>query len=317
MIKFAVILPVGPDPQELERTSDLLHSLWAYEPHTSWVVLIDDTTHDRRLTERFYFPPTCQAVSLPNPRQGRGNGHRGGVCAALLTGLNWVHSHTDASFALKLDTDALVITPFAEKIQTAFAAMPQVGMLGSYDQTCNGDRRDFSFWQPCFEHLSSRLSLFRFRGKRYFHLGLIGRGASIRQQIQTALKQGYEWGEHCQGGAYAVSRKMILRMAEQGYLNDPLLWLHTPMGDDPMLGMYTKATAMQLHGLVAIDQPFGIRLKGLAYLPEELLAKGHSLIHSVKNDARLSESEIRSFFREHRLTATEMSKKSLASSMEK
>lgn len=304
MINFAVYLAVGPSQQELERTADLLDSLWTYEPYTPWLVFIDDSTQDRQLTKYFRFPDTCKAVSVINPRQGKGIGHTGGLNTATLSALQWINKHTDTSFTLKLDTDALVIAPFAEKIARAFAAMPNVGILGSYKKTCNGDLRDFSDWAKYFRHLSSPMSIFRVGRKIYFHLGFWGKSALVRRHINSALKNGYEPGEHCQGGAYAVSSKLISQMAINGYLEDPLLWLHTPVGEDSMMGMYVKATNMQLYGLVEQDQPFAVKYAGLADTPENLLSRGYSLIHSIKNDKKLSEQEIRDFYRKHRSNAS-------------
>jgi len=306
MVEFAVVLAVGPGQQELDRTADLLESLWTYEAHTSWTIFV--TKEDRQLTNHFYCPSTCKVVSLVNPFQNSGfkGGHRGGLCTATLTALRWIHENTSISFAVKLDTDALVIAPFAEKIHNAFASFPNAGILGSYDKTCNGDKRDFSYWAPYFKKLSSPISVFRATksSKRlHLHIGLLGRPAIRRKHIQAALRNGYEFGEHCQGGAYAISKEMISNMAVKGYLEDPLLWLNTPITEDTMMGMYAKGTGMQLQGLVEQDQPFGIRLRGLADTPENLLSRGYSLIHSIKNDKRFSENEIRRFYREYRLSS--------------
>lgn len=300
MINFAVFLAVGPGQKEIERTADLLDSLWTYEPHTPWFVFIDDSTQDRQLTKHFCFPDTCKAISIINPRQGKGIGHRGGLNTATLSALHWINKHTDTSFTLKLDTDALVIAPFSKKIQHTFASMPNVGILGSYKKTCNGELRDFSSWATYYRQLSSPISILRVGKKRHLHLGFWGKPATIREHIKLALKNGYEPGEHCQGGAYAISSKLIFQMAMNGYLEDPLLWLHTPVVEDSMMGMYTKATDMQLHGLVDREQPFGVKYSGLADTPENLLSRGYSLIHSIKNDKKFSEEEIRDFYRKHR-----------------
>lgn len=300
MINFAVFLAVGPGQKEIDRTADLLDSLWAYEPYTPWFVFVDDSVQDRQLTKYFRFPDTCKAISIVNPRQGKGIGHTGGLNTATLSALQWISKHTDTSFTLKLDTDALVIAPFAEKINHAFASMSNVGILGSYKKTCNGDLRDFSDWATYYRKLSSPISISRVGRKIFFHLGFWGKPATIRRHINSALNNGYEPGEHCQGGAYAISSNLISQMAMNGYLEDPLLWLHTPVGEDSMMGMYTKATNMQLYGFVEQDQPFGVKYAGLADTPENLLSRGYSLIHSIKNDKKFSEEEIRDFYRQHR-----------------
>jgi hypothetical protein len=304
MVDVAVVMLVGPGQKEIDRTADTLDSIWAYEPRVAWCVLIDDSLHDRDLARRFSIPPTTNAVSIMNPRYGRGIGIWGGCCTGLLSALSWIHKHTSASFSLKLDTDALVIAPFVEQIQRAFDAMPEVGMLGSYDIACDGSKRDFSGWGRQVRKWSAPLNVSRNPAKlgRYLQFNLWGRPAIIRSHIQTALAQGYQLGEHCLGGAYAASGEMISRMAAKGYFDDPLLWRDSACAEDVMLGMYTRAVGLMSKSLVAQNEPFGIRYVGLADAPENLLAKGYSFIHSLKNDRVFSEEYIRAFFAERRRT---------------
>jgi hypothetical protein len=312
MADIAVVMLVGPGQKEIDRTADTLDSIWAHEPHVAWCVLIDDSLHDRDLARRFSIPPTTNTVSIMNPRYGRGIGIGGGCCTGLLSALSWIHKHTNAPFSLKLDTDALVIAPFVQKIQRAFDAMPEVGMLGSYDIGCDGSKRDFSGWGREARKWSAPLNVSRNPAKlgRYLRFNLWGRPAIIRSHIQTALAQGYQLGEHCLGGAYAVSGEMISRMAAKGYFDDPVLWRDTTCGEDVMLGMYTRAVGLMSKSLVAQNEPFGIRHVGLADTPENLLAKGYSFIHSLKNDRAFSEEYIRAFFAERRLTGAPLSRHS-------
>jgi hypothetical protein len=305
MANFAVLVPVGPGDQEVARAADLLESLWAHEPYVSWCVLIDDSVYDRQLGRNLSFPSACSGVSLINPRRGKGIGNLGGLCTGILAALSWVHTHTNATFTLKMDTDALVIAPFAKKIQDAFDRRPEIGMLGSYDQTCNGEERDFSGWAKNMKKLASSVSVWRtpFKPGRYVRFALWGRSATVRNHIRAALAQGYCPGENCLGGAYALSMEMINRMAIRGYLHDPLVWRDTPCGEDVMIGMYTRLVGMKCQGLVAQNQPFGLRWIGLPDTPERLLARGYSVIHSIKNDPHFSENEIRSFYRERRSNA--------------
>ena len=310
MVKFAAILPVGPGQPEVDRAADTLNSLWAYEPTLGWVVLVDDARQDRQLGQRFDPPPGCRVTSIINPRRGKGVGWSGGLCAATLAALKWVHQHTDASFVLKLDTDALVIAPFAEKIRRAFDEMPEVGMFGSYDRTCNGEARDFSRWGCVMRKFSGPIAIWLREIKKTdkpFQQNLWGRPARIRRIIKDALKNGYAYGQHCLGGAYVISAEMLRRMDRDGLLDDPLLWLHTPVGEDVMMGVYTKAVGLEMRSLVEQGEPFGLKFNGLPDTPERLLSRGYSLIHSVKNDAHFSESEIRGFYREIRAGLSSLS----------
>ena len=298
MIGVAVLVLVGPTDQEVDRAEDTLESLWAYEPAVGWCVLVDDSVDDRRLSRRVRCPPTAEVVSIPNPRRGRGNGLLGGTCAGVLSALSWIHAHADPQFCLKLDTDALVIAPFVDKIARAFEAAPGTGMLGSYDMTCNGARRSFVRWGRRVAKLGAPLAVWRKPPRRLRHVqvNLWGRRAIVRRHIQAALAQGYERGTHCLGGAYAVRAEMLRRMAARGYLEDPLLWLDSACGEDVMMGIYTRAVGLSSMNLVGRDEPFGIEHRGLVDSPVNLVARGFSLIHSVKNDPTFSEEEIRAFF---------------------
>jgi hypothetical protein len=124
-----------------------------------------------------------------------------------------------------------------------------------------------------------------------------GRRAIIKRLVVSALGRGYHLGEHCLGGAFAVSAEMIDRMAGRGYLDDPLLWNRAGCPDDVMLGIYARAVGMRCANLTREHEPFGLKFVGLPDTPDRLLARGFSIIHSIKNDGRFSEEEIRAFYR--------------------
>src|SRR5207237_939881 len=115
--------------------------------------------------------------------------------------------------------------------------------------------------------------------------------AIISRHIADAVRNGYVFGEHCLGGAYAVSRELLARMLERKYLDDPSLWLPIDCPEDVMVGIYTKAAGCQLKSHVAENEVFGVRHRGLDDLPQRLLERGYSVIHAVKNDPKFSEEE--------------------------
>jgi hypothetical protein len=83
-------------------------------------------------------------------------------------------------------------------------------------------------------------------------------------------------------------------------MSDPMLWLNTALVEDVMMSMLVMATGMQLYGYSGTDEVFGILHKGLADEPEEMMRRGYGIIHSVRNDPRHSESEIRQYFQSRR-----------------
>jgi len=60
-------------------------------------------------------------------------------------------------------------------------------------------------------------------------------------------------GEHCQGGAYAVSSKLINRLFKRGLLEDPLFWLDVPFGEDRMMAGQSPYKGVSFITLQALD----------------------------------------------------------------
>lgn len=301
-IEFATVIPVGPSEEDQRRTADLLESLLAYEPYAPLVVLVDDALEDRGLARRYRVPESCLLASVHNPRQGRGVGPTSGLAAGLMVAMKWIQRHAAVRFVLKLDTDALVIGPFAEAIARVFAERPEVGMVGLYDTNCDGSPRDQGSFRSMLRRLRMPLALWRRPIRRWRHLTchLWGRAAVARRQIRRALAAGYPAADFILGGAYAISHDALGRMIGEGYLDDPLLWLDTNFSEDVMFSMYVCAVRRQLLGMAAPGEPFGVQHYGLPFPPEELVAHGYSLIHSLKGDPVRSEAEIREFFRQRR-----------------
>jgi len=303
MVNFAVFLPIGPGQNEIDRAADLLDSIRFYEPQIPWLVFVDDAQEDRQLVKKFSLPKNCTAVSLVNPRRGGGVGDRGGLCVANMVAFSWIHEYTDASFVLKMDSDALVISPFAQKIQQAFEISPEVGIIGSaHKLSCNGEKRNVFNDGYSMRKLHSPFAVWRepLKPGQHIQVSLWGKLKTIRTHVREAINQGYCFGEHCQGGAYAVSIQLIRRMAVRGYLQDPMLWVDVPCCEDVMMGMYARAVGLQLKDFNDKNNIFGIQHVGLADTPNGMLERGYSVIHSIKNDPNFSEEQIRTFYRQRR-----------------
>lgn len=287
---FAVIAAVGPGDVELSRLRDLLDSLYTYEPGVRAIIVIDDRNDGFDLRSAAPAPPTCQTLIVKNPRQGRGDGVRGGLAAGILAGFARADALTDIAFTLKLDTDALVIAPFADRILAAFAANPKLGAVGRYGPASN--------WAAIVERLGRPWSLTSRDGQpaRPNPMALIGRRAKMRRHITEALAAGYQPGWHCQGGAYAISIPALRRIAEMGRFDDPTLWLYSGISEDIMMSMYVRTAGFDLCSLIQDGEPFGVLHLGLPDTPDRLLARGFGIIHSVKDYESFKEKETRAFF---------------------
>jgi hypothetical protein len=302
-MSFSVLIAVGGGDREMERLNDLCESLFHYETEVSEIVIVDDIMPARAFTG-LPIPSTCRLVVLPNPRCGVGNGWLGGLAAAVIAGNAWLEKHSGCSFVLKLDTDALVIAPFAEKVVAAFAREPDTFLFGSSTKTPNRiyDLPEDFPTAPALVKLQKPLTIWRRTCWPWPRLqcALFERDGKRRSQIRAAVRNGYRLGLHCQGGAYALSRRALGALAAGGIFADPMLWIWTPCGEDIAMTLGAYACGGAAGDLNDNGQPFGTLSHGLPDTPERLVERGFSIIHSVKDFEDFKESTTREFFRKRR-----------------
>lgn len=300
---FAVAVAIGPGDREIERVTDLAASVAYYEPGPAHFVMIDDSPEPRGLERAVTLPAGWTAVSLPHPRHDRATTFKvgKGIISAVLAAMKWIQANTEARYVLKLDTDSLVIAPFATRLEKLFTDSAQLGMVGAYKRTPNGTARDWSghakVLKRTFEppQLDWRHPLASTRARAAF------RPPAAADVYQLARKSGaYDPGEHCMGGGYAVSRTLLDRLAAARLLAEPMRWTGIDLPEDVTVGMHTRAVGMTLADDVEPGGIFGVRYRGLPFLPEELVEKRYAVIHAVKNDDRMDEAAIRRFFAKRR-----------------
>ena len=302
MKTWAVVVACGPTDREIERVSDVLESIFHYEPNTRWAAVIDSADEDRNLAERFAKPPGTTLVSIRNPKPGRASGQWGGLCVGVMAAYAWIVRNTDARFVIKYDSDALTINPFADSMFQALRDYPLAGVFGSYMRDSNGVSRDYRGMGGLMKRLH-RFALLEYQPNRFgrrFPLALGVRPAAMRRHIKQALRNGYRFGEHVSGGAYGVSREFLDRMERWGFFDQRYCWADTEMSEDVMFGMYALAVGLGMTGFAANGEVFGVKHVGLPDTPDRLVERGYSVIHSVKNDQRFSEEEIRAFYKARR-----------------
>ncbi len=288
-MRIAVVMPVGPEPVEADRCRDTALSILAWEPAVRWIVLVDDSSSARDLTGQL--AGATDPVCLPHPLRGRRAGLADRVAAAVLAALEWVARNTDADLVMKLDTDALVIAPFADKLAAA-AADDTVGLLGSYDRTCNGEPRSFVPWVRPIKRAARMIQPRR--------IAVTDRARRVRSYVREGRAAGYQWGEHVLGGALAMPRPALDALVRGGGLDDPTTFTGTGLFDDPILGLLVRRAGYRIAGHVDDGQTFALAWRGLPDDPERLAHRGYSIIHSVKNDPRFTEEAIRRYFRSQR-----------------
>lgn len=280
-------MPVGPGEQELARCRAAVGSL-RREPAVQRIVLIDDTDGSDRLA----VVDGSNVVTLPHPLRGRKADLFDRITVATLAGVGWAAEHDTADFIMKLDTDALVIAPFVEKLVSA-CAQPDVGMTGSYDVNCNGEPRSFDSWSKVTKRATRLIQPRR--------LAISTRARRARRFIREARDAGYVWGEHPLACAVALTRGAVDVMRREGCFVDPLTFIGTGLGDDPVLGILVRRAGFRTVGNVRNGETFAVAWRGLPDSPSRLAERGYSIIHSVKNDARFSEQQIVDYFESSQL----------------
>lgn len=310
MAGFAAFIPVGPGASELERLSDLWESFCTYEPSVSTLVIVDNGSHRDAIKRTLSIPRGCDLVVLLHPRLStdRPPTRLGDLWISTVDALNHLRSHAAVEFVLKLDTDSLVIAPFADKIRAALARHPNAGMLGALGTSCNDARRSFQIDAAVAGAVITALDMVQRLDRLSDEEIALLRSGGIQTNDQisafeamckllSSLRTIPFQGRHCQGGAYAVTSSLIHKMSAAGFLTNPEQLWDFCVAEDQMVGLACSVLRLDIVDLSAPGEPFGVQCGGLAYPPEQLLEYRYSVIHSVKNDSSYPEDYVRRFFR--------------------
>jgi hypothetical protein len=286
-VELAVVLPVGPECQ-LAYVVDTIESIRHYIRSEHVIIVLDDSGEALCTGLSELFDNVDVIVSQGNM------GKAAGLYINLSRGFAYAYEHYAFRVLLRMDTDALVIGPAPEKDAIEwFAAHPELGLLGSYRVDCNGEVRDFS-WPR--RKLTQKLKI---------NLALICHPAKwkswwfLYRLCRRSIKHGYEWGEHCLGGAYFVSAECIRRLIQHQLLaRDEFFW--SELEEDQIFGLLVCAVGLK-HGDFATGRfPMGLRWRGLPSSPAVLLANEKKVTHSTRFFGDENESAIRAFFKAQR-----------------
>ena len=282
---FALVVPVGPGDMELSRCHDLLDSLFAYEPAIRLAVLIDSEMGSRALVPQRFLNGGCRFITLNAPFHNQGEALLGRLSAGILTALRAIHQAGPFEFVLRMDTDALVIGPFRDAVLDRLAARPEAGILGTLGSTC---RREAPYFGCEKTATSDVFEALQAAAESEF--------TAIRSHARMAVENGYAGKEYCQGGVYVLSFELLTGLFALRSPIRPEDWVPLAVPEDVMIGMYARTVGLQSVDCSLPGGPFANHHSGLAYSPPDLVARGCSLIHSVRDDPGYSEGEIRSYF---------------------
>ena len=190
-----------------------------------------------------------------------------------------------------------------QKILDYFAAHSGVGEIGSYKKRPDGGVRDFKVWAgPTADSAAFWLPPGKAvgAGRRKHGLALRGSPARLRKLLLAARVNGYSFGDNIQGGSYAVSAAAMNAMAKLGVFENPLDYLPCNLTEDVLLPVAVRAAGFDLADFNGTGEPFGTVYRGLPCTVDQIVERGYSLIHSLKNDPTITEPEIRAFFKARR-----------------
>lgn len=293
----AVLIPVGEEASHRAGLADLLEALPVYEPDTGQVVVVCERVSPE--LERVLAAAPLRVEVMANPRRGRGVPLLGGAVAGTLAGLAAITTRTPApEVVVKLDTDALVIAPCFAHLATLFAERPRAGIAGAHRLVAGRVPRDFAAVGATALRVARPISLWRGpSGTARVRCAAIPRHGRVRGWLRRALRAGWEPGEHCQGGAYAMSVGLLAALHEAGALARPEDWIDVPLGEDHVLGALTFACGYELVGMTNEGEPFGVAYRHLPGTGPEMVARGHAIVHSLKADIDgRPERELRAYF---------------------
>ena len=157
-------MPVGPGQEEHSRFVDTVAGLLAVEPAVTSLIVVDDGRRPGGLTTALEnVPPHVNVAGFPSPLKRGRHPVEDRITVATLAGMAWASRNCSEQLYMKLDTDAVVIAPFVERLAQRFQASPEVGLLGSFDRMWDGSARNFSPWARPVQALERPVGV---RGRR-------------------------------------------------------------------------------------------------------------------------------------------------------
>jgi hypothetical protein len=284
-----VVIPVGPGVPR-EYVADTLESVKHYTGPDRHIVLVDDsgTGAVHALGDMGSDVEIMVNATTLGPA--------GGLYLSLSRAYQHVFERYTFDVLLRMDTDALITGPHPEEQAIAyFARNSNVGMLGSYRWTCSGWRRDSSWARQRLQiEMTGGNAPATERSARAREPDAKSR-VLLRRLQRRAVRNGYEMGESCLGGACYLSYRCVAGLHRNGLLNRDEL-RGSLLGEDHLYGLMVRAIGMKLADFDAGDSPMCLDWLNLPCSPEEIVRRGKKVVHSTKKWGDWDEPRIRAFF---------------------
>jgi hypothetical protein len=295
--RWVVVVPVGPSATDAARLDDLLAALRHYEPNGGPVILLNDGGNPAVLLG-LLARHGIEGDVWDNPRAGRGHAWLGRLTAGLASTYRRIANEMPGRHVLKLDTDALVTGPFAQRLGLVLQTEPRAGLIGSVELTANG-RANGSWFEQRVYRMTKLVS--RWDHRPYFRTSFFGPRARMRRLLRQARSHGYRLAYAACGGAYLLTAEALRRMQALAVLRDERLVADDTLTEDIFYSIVVHACGLKVVEQNTAGDVFGVCWKGLpAASLEGVLQRHHAIIHSVKDHGPFTESATREFFRARR-----------------
>jgi hypothetical protein len=280
--RIGVIIPAGPRDDVMDTLASVVH----YCDPSRKIVVVDDTgSLHLKLEEIRELSPDIAVIPAPEDAPGS----QGGLWVKLTAGYRWLLERYEPGIVLRLDADALIIGyGLEEQVEQAFAKNPAMGILGACRIGPDGGRRD-----PTLPNrwLRRETGIFGFVHPKC--------RKTLRYFRDLARENGYIGGESALGGAYIHPYSAVDDVHQRGWLDQP--WLAASiLGEDHIMSLLIIAAGYELGEFSGPEDPGALKLRGLPAHPDQLLATGKLVTHSVRFWQDLGEREIRSIFAQAR-----------------
>ena len=301
-MKYAILLLLGPGQLEINRLTDLLDSILFHEKNSSnesnFLIINDGNTLLDQLN--FYRSQFKTFHVINNPLCGKSEILFDRHGAGMIYGFSYVHRCLDVDFIIKMDTDVFCINPFSQRVNDFFNTQDRVGLAGTFLNWPMGSPRESAFddWELRVENVHNKTWWKNFfLAVREFSFNTFSLHFFRKKVFKRALSNGYRYGVHIMGGAYAVSIDLIREWARLGYIDHFDLFKRSYLGEDSIVTILTYAAGFKMGCFNRSGDVFGVWYKEPEMTAANLKENGYALIHSIKCSQLEDELTLRKIYK--------------------
>jgi hypothetical protein len=286
-VKAVFYLPVG-EGDRIDYLTDSIEAIYHHCSDDIVVMVMDDSGRKKHgETLREIFPELV--VHPTEPRyQAKGLAGRHGYETIRI--IKHAVDNYWFDIIMRIDTDALITGDRIEDdLIQLFNEKPTCGLLGRHTINVEGYHIDRGESKILFDRLN----------KLPYRLYFAWPMTVFNRIIRRAQGNGYVYGELVLGCATAYNFECAFRLA--AFIDD-FKWVRPIRGlaEDYFTTVFVKYVNMDLGDASHPEGPMAVQLKGIPLTLEKIIEQDKKVIHSIKNDERYSQDEIRAFFKNFR-----------------